>query len=45
MNSIRKKILLIDEVDVFFGEELYGSTYNPKAQLKSKQIEDLFWFI
>ncbi|CAF1616219.1 unnamed protein product, partial [Didymodactylos carnosus] len=32
------KILLVDEVDVFFNQDFYGSVYTPLAQLKDPTI-------
>ncbi len=29
----KPRILLIDEVDVFFGEEFYGKTYDPVVKI------------
>mmetsp|Transcript_12850 Transcript_12850/g.19234 ORF Transcript_12850/g.19234 Transcript_12850/m.19234 type:complete len:1061 (-) Transcript_12850:89-3271(-) len=37
----RTEILLVDEVDVFFGSEFYGQTYNQVAQLKEPEIADI----
>ena len=34
-------ILLIDEVDVFFGPDFYGQTYRPAFQLKTKECVQL----
>lgn len=31
--SIREKILLIDEIDVFFGDDFYGRTFNPLSDV------------
>eukprot|EP01041_Mallomonas_annulata_P003358 gene3358-6649_t len=33
-----KRILLIDEVDVFFSKDFFGATYNPIAQFKSDEM-------
>ncbi|MBX9585798.1 MAG: hypothetical protein K2X50_00940 [Gammaproteobacteria bacterium] len=44
--SNRPKILLIDEVDVFFSKEFYGKTYTPSATLSDPTIAgltDLIW--
>ncbi|KAL4456870.1 hypothetical protein ABPG74_014508 [Tetrahymena malaccensis] len=35
------KILLIDEVDIFFSSEFYGNLYIPQARLSDKTIQDL----
>ena len=40
-NSLRPRILLIDEVDVFFSSDFYGSYYSPLLILKEKTITDL----
>jgi hypothetical protein len=32
-------ILLVDEVDVFFGESFYGNTYNPAARFCTPEIK------
>ncbi len=35
----RPKVLLIDEVDIFFSKDFYGNVYNPKACLKDPTIK------
>jgi hypothetical protein len=35
------RVLLVDEVDVFFTKDFYGSTYNPACDLKHSLISDL----
>ena len=40
----RKKVLLIDEVDVFFSKEFFGASYNPSAVVKNPLITKLFGF-
>ena len=45
-NNNRGKILLIDEVDVFFSKDFYGNNYTPAAKLKCAEIDallDLIW--
>ncbi|ETO30348.1 hypothetical protein RFI_06774, partial [Reticulomyxa filosa] len=42
---IRSKILLIDEVDVFFNKDFYGSCYSPAATLRHDAITKLIDFI
>ncbi|CAF3338635.1 unnamed protein product, partial [Rotaria sp. Silwood2] len=42
---IRPKILLIDEVDVFFSQEFYGNLYTPSASLKDPTITSLVQYI
>ncbi len=37
----RKEILLVDEVDVFFGADFYGQTYNQVTQLREPEIVDI----
>ncbi|CAJ1966717.1 unnamed protein product [Cylindrotheca closterium] len=37
----KEEILLVDEVDVFFGPEFYGQTYNQVTQLREPEIADL----
>ena len=34
-----KEILLVDEVDVFFGEDFYGKTFNPIVYLNLPEVE------
>ncbi len=44
--SYRPKILLIDEVDVFFNKDFYGNTYQPMARLSDpivKGLTDYIW--
>ena len=43
--STRKKILFIDEVDVFFQDNFYGNQYRPVASLKDKTINNLNKYI
>ena len=38
IDGITEEILLVDEVDVFFGNDFYGQTYNQVAQLKEPEI-------
>ena len=38
---IRPKILLIDEVDVFFNEDFFGNMYYPSSELQSSAIFEL----
>lgn len=37
----RLEVLLIDEVDVFFGNDFYGQTYNPVATFKGPEISSI----
>ena len=39
--SVRPKVLLIDEVDVFLSEKFYGGIYTPAACIKSPAIKSL----
>ncbi|KAL4445288.1 hypothetical protein ABPG74_022101 [Tetrahymena malaccensis] len=39
--EIRPKILLIDEVDVFFNTQFYGNVYTPLARLQHSTIQQL----
>ena len=41
----RNKILLIDEVDVFFSKDFYGATYNPSAKFNPDALQALQLFI
>lgn len=41
----RTKILLIDEVDVFFSKEFFGALYKPSAVLKNPSISELLKYI
>ena len=41
----RCRVMLIDEVDVFFGPEAYGDTFNPGHFLSSKSISELYHYI
>lgn len=43
--SLRSKILLIDEVDVFFNQEFYGNIYTPSVSLKDPTIKVLIDYI
>jgi hypothetical protein len=44
-SSIRPRVLLIDEVDVFFSKDFYGNSYRPSLNLTDKAIKDLIWYI
>ena len=37
----REEILLVDEVDVFFGPEFYGQTYNQVVEFREPEIEEI----
>jgi hypothetical protein len=41
----RPQVLLIDEVDVFFSDDFYGKTYNPRALIKHETISALTDYI
>ncbi|KAL4445289.1 hypothetical protein ABPG74_022102, partial [Tetrahymena malaccensis] len=41
----RPRILLIDEVDIFFSPQFYGNVYTPLARLKHPTIEQLTDYI
>ena len=43
--SGRNKILLIDEVDVFFSQDFYGNFYRPLAELSEETISTLIQHI
>jgi len=43
--SKRSRILLIDEVDVFFAPEFYGSSYNPSVKLTGDEEYALIKYI
>ncbi|ETO10976.1 hypothetical protein RFI_26400 [Reticulomyxa filosa] len=45
LHVIRAKVLLIDEVDVFFNKEFYGSCYSPAATLRHDSITKLVDYI
>eukprot|EP00980_Cylindrotheca_fusiformis_P018989 scaffold6361_cov124-Cylindrotheca_fusiformis.AAC.2 len=38
---LAEEILLVDEVDVFFGAEFYGQTYNQVAQLREPEVAEI----
>ena len=41
----QKTILIIDEVDVFFDQSYYGSSYCPSISLKGRQVEEVLKFV
>jgi hypothetical protein len=41
----RAKLLLVDEVDVFFTKDFYGNSYTPLARLKDPLIANLMKYI
>jgi hypothetical protein len=38
--QVRRSVLLVDEVDVFFGEEFYGNSYRPCIDLDDGYADD-----
>lgn len=40
-----QRILLVDEVDVFFSKDFYGSSYNPSATLRDPTITQLIKYM
>ncbi len=44
-DNIRKEILLVDEVDVFFGSDFYGQTYNQVTQFREPEIASILQHI
>lgn len=38
-------MLLVDEVDIFFGEKFYGQTYNPAFEIENTYLSDIYIFI
>jgi energy-coupling factor transporter ATP-binding protein EcfA2 len=44
-NKKRPRILLIDEVDVFFSKDFYGNVYTPLARLNDPTIQQLAKYI
>ena len=43
--NTRPRVILIDEVDVFFSKDFYGNYYRPSLDLRDKTITDLIHFI
>lgn len=41
----KNRILLIDEVDVFFGSDFYGNTYNPATMISNEHTYEILNFI
>ncbi|CAL6025608.1 Helicase-related_protein [Hexamita inflata] len=41
----RQKVLMIDEVDVFFNESFYGSSYTPMARVQNSEIKALLDYV
>ena len=44
-SSSERGVLLIDEVDVFFGPDFYGKTFQPAIQLKTDDCVQLYRFM
>ncbi len=40
-----KRIILIDEVDVFFSKEFFSKMYEPIAQIKNEHVTALLDFM
>ncbi len=45
VDAVRRKILLIDEVDVFFSKEFYGNRYQPSLSLRDDCLSGLISMI
>eukprot|EP01031_Cornospumella_fuschlensis_P024805 gene24805-29975_t len=45
MRQNRELVLLVDEVDVFFGKDFYGQTYNQVTKLSTPNVNALIRFI
>lgn len=45
MKDNSKKILIIDEVDVFFEERYFGKLYRPAISLTNNNIKEVIQFI
>jgi hypothetical protein len=41
----RPKILLVDEVDVFFSKDFYGNLYRPLARVQDPMVSDLISYV
>ena len=41
LQNLKKSLLLLDEVDVFFGPDFYGSSYSPVFTLQSAGTQEL----
>jgi hypothetical protein len=39
IGRVKKSILLIDEVDIFFGKSFYGNSYIPTCCIKNKLVK------
>jgi hypothetical protein len=44
-SSPRKRVLLIDEIDVFFNTEFFGKYYTPSTSIKNQCIQELATFV
>lgn len=42
-NSSRSRIMLIDEVDVFFDGDVFGDSYRPALSISTKSVQNLFY--
>jgi hypothetical protein len=43
--SAKKRVILIDEVDVFFSKDFYNKVYVPVAQIKHEKVSKLLDFM
>ncbi len=43
--AIRERIIIIDEVDVFFSADFYGNFYRPLAELHDETVDNLLSYI
>jgi hypothetical protein len=42
---VKKRVILIDEVDVFFSKDFYNKVYVPVAQIKNEKVSKLLDYI
>ena len=45
VGGLRDKVILIDEVDVFFNRDFYGNFYRPLAELYDQVIKELISYV
>jgi len=43
--NLAQELLLVDEVDVFFGRDFYGQTYNQVAMMQSEEVFEIMIFL
>ena len=44
-DNVKKRVILIDEVDVFFSKEFFNMSYVPVAKIKHEKVSNLLDYV